>query len=164
MEKVLDNGIKAVTIDEIMGKFLSLLMNKIDKALLEEFAFILLVFRNYLNRYSTREGSSSKDYTKEVSGIKMLDNANEFVLYYFDLMARPYRDCLLETCFINRDNREFICLAKFVFLFGRWAFLDRYTNSKIKIVNFWLPPVILSGIIGVWSYSCCIVGMIQWVW
>ena len=35
VEKVLDNGIKAVTIDEIMGNFLSLLMNKIDKALLE---------------------------------------------------------------------------------------------------------------------------------
>ena len=34
VEKVLDNGIKAVTIDEIMGNFLSLLMNKIDKALL----------------------------------------------------------------------------------------------------------------------------------
>lgn len=35
VEKILDNGIKAVTIDEIMGKFISLLMNKIDKALLE---------------------------------------------------------------------------------------------------------------------------------
>jgi hypothetical protein len=34
VEKVLDNGIKAVTIDEIMGNFLALLMNKIDKALL----------------------------------------------------------------------------------------------------------------------------------
>jgi hypothetical protein len=31
---VLDNGIKAVTIDEILGKFLSLLVNKIDKTLL----------------------------------------------------------------------------------------------------------------------------------
>lgn len=136
VEKVLDNGIKAVTIDEVMGKFLSLLMNKIDKALLEEFVFILLVFRQYLNRYSSREGGSSKDYTKEVSGIKMLDNANEFVLYYFDVVAKPYREYLEDTCFINRPNREFICLAKFMFLFGRWAFLDRYTNSKIKLINF----------------------------
>lgn len=34
MEKILDNGIKAVTIDEILGKFLALLVNKIDKSLL----------------------------------------------------------------------------------------------------------------------------------
>jgi len=34
VEKILDNGIKAVTIDEIMGNFLALLMNKIDKAIL----------------------------------------------------------------------------------------------------------------------------------
>lgn len=47
-----------------------------------------------MNRYSTREGTSNKDYTKEVSGIKMLDNANEFVLYYFDIVAKPYRNCL----------------------------------------------------------------------
>ncbi len=48
MERVLDNGIKAVTIDEILGKFLSLLVNKIDKTLLEEFIFILLILRKYL--------------------------------------------------------------------------------------------------------------------
>lgn len=83
VEKILDNGIKAVNIDEIMGKFLSLLMNKIDKNLLEEFIFILLIFRKYLNTYFTKEGPLSKDYTKEVSGMKMLDNANEFVLYFF---------------------------------------------------------------------------------
>lgn len=47
-----------------MGKFLSLLVNKIDKALLEEFIFILLVFRKYLNKYFAREGSPLKDYTK----------------------------------------------------------------------------------------------------
>jgi hypothetical protein len=48
VEKILDNGIKAVTIDEIFGKFLSLLVNKIDKSLLEEFIFILLIFRRYI--------------------------------------------------------------------------------------------------------------------
>ena len=94
VEKVLDNGIKAVTIDEIMGKFLSLLVNKIDKALLEEFVFILLIFRKYLNLYFSREGGSTKDYTKEVSGMKMLDNANDFALYYFDVVAKPYREVL----------------------------------------------------------------------
>lgn len=113
-------------------------MNKIDKALLEEFIFILLIFRLYLNRYFSRENGSGKDYTKEVSGMKMLDNANEFVLYYFDRLAGPYRNCFDDTCFINNKKREFICVAKFMFLFGRWAFLDRYTNSKIKLINFWL--------------------------
>jgi hypothetical protein len=91
VEKILDNGIKAVTIDEIMGKFLSLLMNKIDKNILEEFIFILLIFRRYLNTYFCKEGSLSKDYTREVSGMKMLDTANEFVLYYFEMQARPFR-------------------------------------------------------------------------
>ena len=119
-----------------MGNFLALLMNKIDKALLEEFTFILLIFRKYLNTYSSREGGSTKEYTKEVSGMKMLDSTNEFTLYYFDKVARPYRGFSDDTCFINRPKREFICLAKFVFLFGRWAFLDRYTNSKIKLINF----------------------------
>jgi hypothetical protein len=56
----LDNGIKAVTIDEIMGKFLSLLVNKIDKALLEEFVFILLIFRKYLNKYNAKEDNPLK--------------------------------------------------------------------------------------------------------
>jgi hypothetical protein len=97
---------------------------------------MLLVFRKYLNRYFSREGGPGKEYTKEVSGMKMLDNANEFVLFYFDMLARPYRAELGDTCFINRPKREFICLAKFMFLFGRWAFLDRYTNSKIKLINF----------------------------
>lgn len=136
VEKILDNGIKAVTIDEIMGKFLSLLMNKIDKALLEEFTFILLIFRRYLNKYNAKDETNLKEYTKEVSGMKMLDSANEFTLYYFDIVAKPYRQYLEETCFISRPKREFICLSKFMFLFGRWAFLDRYTNSKIRINNF----------------------------
>ena len=68
--------------------------------------------------------------------MKMLDNANEFCLYYFDMLAKPYREVFEEPCFINRSKREFICVAKFMFLFGRWAFLDRYTNSKIKLINF----------------------------
>jgi hypothetical protein len=68
--------------------------------------------------------------------MKMLDNANEFALYHFDRLARPYRDCLPYACFLNNPRREFICLAKFLFLFGRWAFLDRYTNSKIRLNNF----------------------------
>lgn len=111
-------------------------MNKIDKNLIEEFVFILLIFRKYLNTYFCKEGSIVKDYTKEVSGMKMLDTANEFVLYYFDIQAKPYRSLLQEACFIGRPKREFICLSKFMFLFGRWAFLDRYTNSKIKLNNF----------------------------
>ena len=93
VEKILDNGIKAVTIDEIMGKFLSLLINKIDKALLEEFIFILLIFRRYLNKYNAKE-DNLKEYTKEVSGMKMLDTANDFALYYFDIVAKPFRHCL----------------------------------------------------------------------
>lgn len=52
VERVLDNGIKAVTIDEILGKFLSLLVNKIDKTLLEEFIFILLILRKYQSLHS----------------------------------------------------------------------------------------------------------------
>jgi hypothetical protein len=38
--------------------------------------FILLIFRLYLNRYFSRENGTGKEYTKEVSGMKMLDNAN----------------------------------------------------------------------------------------
>lgn len=37
--------------------------------------------------------------------MKMLDNANEFTLYYFDLVARPERGHLQDTCFINRPKR-----------------------------------------------------------
>ena len=88
-----------------MGKFLSLLVNKIDKALLEEFVFILLIFRKYLNKYNAKEDNPLKEYTKEVSGMKMLDNANEFTLYYFDIVAKPYRSSLGDTCFISRLKR-----------------------------------------------------------
>lgn len=117
-------------------------MNKIDKNLLEEFVFILLLFRRYLNTYFSKDGVS-KDYTREVSGMKMLDNANEFVLYHFDRQASNYRQIFEEACFIGRSKREFICLTKFMFLFGRWAFLDRYTNSKIKLNNFWFDYVLI---------------------
>ena len=95
----------------------------------------MLVFRKYLNTYCVKE-SGNKDYTKEVSGMKMLDSANEFVLYHFDRLAGPHKSIFVDGCFIDKPRREFICLTKFVFLFGRWAFLDRYTNSKIRLNNF----------------------------
>ena len=68
--------------------------------------------------------------------MKMLDTTNEFVLYHFDRIAKPYQSLILDGCFIGKPKREFICLTKFMFLFGRWAFLDRYTNSKIRLNNF----------------------------
>ena len=34
VEKILDNGIKAVTIDSIMARFISLLVHKIDKIII----------------------------------------------------------------------------------------------------------------------------------
>lgn len=37
--------------------------------------------------------------------MKMLDNANEFTLYYFDLLAKNYRSSIEDPCFINRSNR-----------------------------------------------------------
>lgn len=49
VEKILDNGIKAVTIDAIMGRFISLMINKIDRGIITEFIFILLIFRKFLN-------------------------------------------------------------------------------------------------------------------
>lgn len=70
VEKILDNGIKAVVMDKIFAKFLSLLVNKIDKALLEEFIFILLIFRKYLNSYFTKE-IAHKEYTKDSSGYRI---------------------------------------------------------------------------------------------
>lgn len=68
--------------------------------------------------------------------MKMLDNINEFTLYYFDILAEPYKQLIEQPHFIGRKNREYICLAKFMFLFGRWVFLDRYTNLKVKLNNF----------------------------
>ena len=60
--------------------------------------------------------------------MKMLDNANEFCLYYFDLLAKPYRSILEDPCFINREKREFICVAKFMFLFTEFVLLYATEN------------------------------------
>lgn len=68
--------------------------------------------------------------------MKMLDNINEFTLYYFDILAEPYKQLIEQPHFIGRKNRVYIFLAKFMFLFGRWVFLDRYTNLKVKLNNF----------------------------
>lgn len=63
-----------MTIDSIMGRFISLLLNKIDKAIIIEFIFILLMFRLNLNAYFSKPESSvpTTDYTKAASGMKML--------------------------------------------------------------------------------------------
>lgn len=102
VEKVHDNGIKAVNIDDIMAKFLSLLVHKIDKTLLEEFIFILLILRKYLN---TQFEGKAKDFTQETTGMKMLDGANEFVLYYFDKIKEEVGHCFEDSCFIDRPRR-----------------------------------------------------------
>ena len=68
--------------------------------------------------------------------MRMLEHANEFLLCFFDVYAKPYRQLLKNSCFINRKEREYICLTKFMFLFGRWVYLERYTHYKIKINNF----------------------------
>lgn len=77
-----------------MGRFVSLLLNKIDKSIIIEFIFILLMFRLNLNTYFSKPDSSvpSVDYTKNASGMKMLENINEFNLYYFDILADKYKD------------------------------------------------------------------------
>jgi hypothetical protein len=75
-EKILDNGIKAVTIDSIMGRFIYLMINKIDKSIIIEFIFILLIFRKNLNLHFSKNENASGDYTKVASGMKMLDNIN----------------------------------------------------------------------------------------
>jgi hypothetical protein len=57
-----------------MGRFISLLLNKIDKSIIIEFIFILLMFRLNLNTYFSKPESSvaATDYTKAASGMKML--------------------------------------------------------------------------------------------
>lgn len=94
------------------------------------------MFRKNLNIYFNKANAANGEYTKVASGIKMLDNINEFNCYYFDIIAEPYRYLIEDGYFIGRKNREFICLTKFMFLFSRWVFLDRYTNSKVKLNNF----------------------------
>ncbi len=66
----------------------------------------------------------------------MMDQANAFTCVYFDILSKKYKSLLKGASFIGNDKREFIGLTKFMFLFGRWAFLDRFTNSKIKLNNF----------------------------
>jgi hypothetical protein len=70
-----------------MGKFISLMMNKIDKGIIIEFVFILLIFRKNLNMHFSKNENTSGEYTRAASGMKMLDNINEFTLYYFDILA-----------------------------------------------------------------------------
>lgn len=59
-----------------MGRFISLLTNKIDKNLIIEFIFILLMFRKNLNDYFAKQEATIGEYTKAASGMKMLDNVN----------------------------------------------------------------------------------------
>ena len=67
------------------------MINKIDKNIIIEFIFILLIFRKNLNIHFSKSESTTGDYTKAASGMKILDNINEFTLYYFDMLAEPYR-------------------------------------------------------------------------
>lgn len=43
--------------------------------------------------------------------------------------------------FIGRPEREYICITKLMFLFGRWAYLERFTIFKIKMNNFWVISI-----------------------
>ena len=58
-EKINENGIKVVTIDQIMVKFICMLIKKIDEGLLRELVFILLIFRKSLNHQFSKNVSKS---------------------------------------------------------------------------------------------------------
>lgn len=110
-------------------------MNKIDRNILVEFILVLLLFRKHLNENHIREGGKG-EYCREGSGVKMLDTINEFLLFYFDLYLRKSGIRVSSDVFIGVKKREFICVGKLMFLFSRWVYLERYTNSKVKINNF----------------------------
>jgi hypothetical protein len=59
-----------------MSRFISLLLNKIDKSIIIEFVFILLMFRRNLNEHFLKHEGAAGDYTRVASGMKMLDNVN----------------------------------------------------------------------------------------
>lgn len=124
-----ENGIKIVTIDSIMGKFIYMLVKKIDEGLFRELVFVLLIFRKSLNEvYSKNLDKSQPDipnlnFTKDSLGMRMLEHVNEFILCYYDILSKPYKKIINSPCFIARKEREYICLVKFMFLFGRWVYL-----------------------------------------
>lgn len=54
----------------------------------------------------------------------MLDSINEFILYYFDYYLKRLEIKIpKDTIFIGNRKREYICIGKFMFLFGRWVYL-----------------------------------------
>lgn len=73
-----ENGIKIVTIDSIMGKFIYMLVKKIDEGLFRELVFVLLIFRKSLNEaYSKNLDKSQPDtpnlnFTRDSLGMRML--------------------------------------------------------------------------------------------
>ena len=68
--------------------------------------------------------------------MKMLDTANEFVLYHFDRIAKPYHSLIPDGCFIGKPKREFICLTKFMFLFEDGPFLIDTLTQRLGSITF----------------------------
>lgn len=141
-QKINQNGIKIVVIDMIIAKFTYLLIKKIDLGLLQQLVLVLLIFRRSLNQQYSRQLDKTQpetpnlNFTRDSLGMRMLQHVNEFVLCYFDIFGRNYKNIVPMPSFIGRPEREYICITKLMFLFGRWAYLERFTIFKIKMNNF----------------------------
>lgn len=110
-EKINENGIKIVVIDMIIAKFVYMLVKKIDFGLLQQLVLVLLIFRKSLNyQYSRQLDKNQPDnpnlnFTRDSLGMRMFEHVNEFVLCYFDVYVRPYRNLIKNGSFMCRPER-----------------------------------------------------------
>ncbi len=65
----------------------------------------------------------------------MLEIVNELVLHYLDQQESSFASVLTGGKLLLASKRPFH-LTKFVYLFAKWLFAEKFTNSKLQLNTY----------------------------
>lgn len=130
-----DTGLyHTMTIDNVFGKLVSRLMGKINKTLIVEIITILTAWRNNLNKFYSKFDHSDTytSYCQQAPPSLILESVNDLIYQYLDEAVASFS--LPAQIFLHQRRREYN-LCRFIYLFGKWLYADRYTNLLLKFNN-----------------------------
>lgn len=133
---ITEDGTYHASIDQVFARFVQRLWGRVDLKVLQEVLVLLAIWRNSINNtYTQFEEGRYGCYSRDATCGSVLEIANDIVLRYFDEQESSFQAVLSGGKLFPPQKRPFH-LTKFVYLFAKWLFAEKFTNSKLQLNTY----------------------------